>query len=395
MKTAQGSGMTNKYNFDQMIERRGTDSFKWQIFPKDVLPLWVADMDFISPPSVLQALHERVDHGIYGYAMPQQDLREVLVERMDRLYGWKIQGESIVYLPGIVSGLNQYCHAFMHLKSGVIVQTPVYPPFLSAPRNAGMQLLDAALIRTGSGRYEIDFNCLEDQMMSGARLFMLCNPHNPVGRVFTRKELEQIADLCIRHDVILCSDEIHCDLVYPGHTHLPISSLSPEIEQRTITFMAPSKTYNVAGLDCAIAIIPDEDLRKQFDCGNQGLVPHVNIMGLTAALAAYRDGADWLAELIEYLNGNRKYLSDYIRENLPELDVFPAEGTYLAWIDCRKVNLPDVPSQYFLEECKVALNSGADFGEAGKGFVRLNYGCPRSTLEDALERMTEGIVKFR
>lgn len=395
VKNRQEPPMTAEFNFDQIIERRNSDSIKWRIYPQDVLPLWVADMDFISPPAVLEALHRRVDHGVFGYGMPSKELRQVVVDRMARLYNWQIAPESIVFLPGIVTGLNQYCHAFKHLNSGVIVQKPVYPPFLSAPGNAGLQLVDAPLMRIASGRYEMDFDALEDQMRCGTRLFILCNPHNPVGRVFILAELERVAELCIKYDVMLCSDEIHCDLLFPGHPHIPIASLSPEIERRTLTFMAPSKTYNVAGLDCAVAIIPDPDLRKQFDKGNQGLVPHVNIMGLTAALAAFSGGDDWLQAVLAYLEDNQNFLLEYIQNNLPELEVFPAEGTYLSWIDCRKANLPEDPAKFFLQECKVGLNNGTDFGESGTGFVRLNYGCPRSTLHEALDRMAAGIKKIR
>jgi cystathionine beta-lyase len=387
--------MSDKFNFDQIIERRGTDSIKWGLYPADVLPLWVADMDFFSPPSVMEELHKRVEHGIFGYAVPSDELRQVLVRRMADKYGWAISPESILFLPGIVTGLNQYCHAFSSLSTSVIIQTPVYPPFLEAPVNAALTLADAPLNRTSTGRYEIDFTQLEARMQEGSRLFILCNPHNPVGRVFSRAELERVAALCEKYNVILCADEIHSDLVYAGHPHTPIASLSAGIESRTITFLAPSKTYNVAGLDCAIAIIPNPDLRRQFEAGNLGLVPHVNIMGLTAAQAAFSGGADWLAELLVYLQGNRDYLVDYLKKNIPEIAIYPAEGTYLAWLDCRSLHLPDAPSKFFLKECKVGLNNGADFGKAGEGFVRLNFGCPRSTLQQALERMSEGLKKLR
>lgn len=385
----------SQFNFDQIIERRGTDSFKWGIYEQDVLPLWVADMDFLSPPAVMEALHRRVDHGVFGYALPMDELKQVIVDRMNSLYRWQIDREAIQFIPGIVSGLNQFCHAFQHTSKDVIVQTPVYPPFLEAPGNAGLNLVDATLVRGEDGRYEIDFEALEARMKAGARLFLLCSPHNPIGRVFTRTELERIAELCNRYDVTLCSDEIHGDLVFAGHPHTPIAALDGPIGSRTITFLAPSKTYNVAGLDCAVAIIPNPDLRRQFEAGNQGLVPHVNILGYTAALAAFRDGAEWLSELLIYLQSNRDCISEYFRQNHPEIGITPAEGTYLAWLDCRDLHLPEAPSRFFLKDCKVALNNGGDFGKAGEGFVRMNFGCPRSTLIQAMERITAGIRKIR
>jgi cysteine-S-conjugate beta-lyase len=387
--------MTGKFNFDSLIERKGTDSFKWATYGPDVLPLWVADMDFMSPPAILEALHKRVEHGVFGYAAPSEELRQVVVERMDKLYQWKIQPEDIVFLPGIVTGLNQYCHAFSDLSHEVIIQTPVYPPFLSAPCNAGLQVAYAPLIHTARGKYEIDFNSLESQMKAGVKLFILCSPHNPVGRVWTRAELEQMAALCNHYDVILCSDEIHSDLVFPGHSHIPIATLSQEIEQRTITFLAPSKTYNVAGLDCALAIIPNQELKKKFERGNKGLVPHVNIMGLVAAQAAFQGGAEWLAELLVYLQGNRDYLTEFITSALPELSIYPAEGTYLAWIDCTQAQFGEDPGRFFLKECSVALNDGASFGNPGKGFVRLNFGCPKSILQQALDQISNGVKNYK
>ena len=286
------------FNFDQVIDRSSSESIKWKLFPADVLPLWVADLDFLSPPAVIDALKARADHGIFGYAIPPRELTDVIIQRMEHFYNWKITPEMVVFLPGIVSGLNQFCHAFAKRSTSVIVQTPVYPPFLSAPGNAGLEMVDAPLQRMPNGRYEIDFEALEARMKAGSSVFILCNPHNPVGRVFQPDELAKIASLCKQYDVILCSDEIHCDLIYSGYKHTPIASLDEEISQRTITFMAPSKTYNVAGLDCAFAIIPNPELRKEFETGNQGLVPHVNIMGLTAAQASFQYGEEWLKELM-------------------------------------------------------------------------------------------------
>jgi cysteine-S-conjugate beta-lyase len=383
------------FNFDQVIDRSSSESIKWKLFPADVLPLWVADLDFLSPPAVIDALKARADHGIFGYAIPPRELTDVIIQRMEHFYNWKITPEMVVFLPGIVSGLNQFCHAFAKRSTSVIVQTPVYPPFLSAPGNAGLEMVDAPLQRMPNGRYEIDFEALEARMKAGSSVFILCNPHNPVGRVFQPDELAKIASLCKQYDVILCSDEIHCDLIYSGIKHTPIASLDEEISQRTITFMAPSKTYNVAGLDCAFAVIPNPELRKEFETGNQGLVPHVNIMGLTAAQASFQFGEEWLKELISYLDANQTYLQKYLQENLSELKMYPCEATYLAWIDCSGLNIEGSAQEFFLKECKVGLNPGKDFGPNCSNFVRLNFGCPRSVLEQALERIKAGIKKIR
>jgi cystathionine beta-lyase len=248
------------------------------------------------------------------------------------------------------------------------------------------------LSRLPDGRYEIDFEAFEAAISQRTRIFILCNPHNPVGRVFQRNELERMADICLRHDVVICADEIHCDLVFPGHSHLPIASLAPEITAHTITLMAPSKTWNIAGLHCAFAIVENQELRDKLCAAGKGLVEPLNLMGYTAALAAYRDGQPWLEALLQYLEANREYLYDYLATHLPGITMVRPEGTYLAWLDFRQAGLPDNPHRFFLEKARVAVNDGATFGRGGDGFVRLNFGCPRSILEDALERMKNAIL---
>jgi len=384
---------STRYNFDKIINRQGTDSVKWGIYPKDVLPLWVADMDFESPPEVIDALVERSRHGIYGYAMPQAALIDIILQRMDRLYGWKIERDAIVFIPGVVTGLNMFCHAAAEFSRSVLVQTPVYPPILCAPENAKLQRVDSPLIRDAQGIHRMDFNSLEAEFKNGTRSMILCNPHNPVGRVFTQDELKPLSDLCVKYDVLLCSDEIHAELIFSGNAHTPIAQFNSDLQNRTITLIAPSKTFNIAGLGCAIAIIPDKKLRDLFSKNAEGLVPHVNLMGYTGALAAYSFGDEWLKEMIVYLEQNRDHLVSRIMETIPQIKITPPQGTYLAWLDCTGIGNDGDPAKFFLTNAKVGLNGGSDFGVEGKGFTRLNFGCPRETLDDALYRMALSVSK--
>jgi len=396
------------YDFDEIIDRRPTDCAKWNLYDPDVIALWVADMDFRSPQTVIEALRCRVDHGIFGYGMEPPELRPLLQERLQHLYGWRIDAEALVFVPGVVVGFNLAAHAVVEPGDDLLAQTPVYYPILHVPDNTGCNLSTMKLTppAAGNGQYQIDLDAFEAAIGPRTRLFILCNPHNPVGRVFTREELEAMAEICLRRDVVICSDEIHCDLVFPGHRHLPIASLDPEIEARTITLMAPSKTYNIAGLHASVAIIPNPELRKRFLAAMQGIVPRLDIMGFAAMLAAYQvphvtrgpsprrpgesepgTGDDpWLEQVLRYLEANRDLVFDTIQE-MPGLSMTRPEGTYLAWIDCREAGLEQEPGKFFLEKARVGLNEGAQFGPGGEGYVRLNFGCPRATLVEALDRM--------
>lgn len=376
--------------FDQIIDRRNTESGKWHKYDPDVLPLWVADMDFISPPAVMEALHARVEHGVFGYPMEIPELMDAIVERMATRYGWHIRREDIMLLPGVVTGFNLVCQAIVRQDEGVLIQTPVYPPFLRVAANGGFVQQEMELTDTPQG-YQINFEKFETAITNKTRLFLLCNPHNPVGRVFRHEELEQMANICLRHQMTICSDEIHCDLIFSGHRHIPIATLSEEAAQNTITLMAPSKTFNIAGLGCSFAIAQNPRLREKLQIATRGLVPGVNILGQIAALAAYRHGQAWLEELLTYLEANRNYLYEFIRNELPEIKMLKPEGTYLAWLDCRNANLPESPFHFFLKKARVALEDGTRFGKGGEGFVRLNFGCPRSILMEALERMKRAL----
>jgi cysteine-S-conjugate beta-lyase len=389
------------YNFDTLFDRRATECYKWNYYPDDVLPLPVADMDFISPQPVIDALQHRVSHGIFGYpewSNPKSStlicLYEVIVERMQRLYGWEVKPEELVFFPGVVAGLNLACSALSGSDIGVLIQPPVYPPFLHLADNAGAFLQEAQLALRPDGSYEIDWNAFEAAFTPQTKIFVLCNPHNPVGRVFRKDELERMASLCLEHGVTILSDEIHCDLLFSGQNHIPIASLNPEIAQNAITLMAPSKTFNLAGLFCSFAVIQNPELRQRFRKVQESRSAAVNVLGLVAAEAAYSQGQEWLDQLLPYLQANRDFLFDYVNQRLPGVRMASPEGTYLAWLDCRAANLPDgkTPFEFFLHKARVALQEGKAFGAGGDGFVRLNFGCPRATLVEALQRMEKALA---
>jgi cysteine-S-conjugate beta-lyase len=380
------------YDFDQDVARRDTDSIKWSLYPEDVLPLWVADMDFRSADPIVQALLRRIDHAVFGYSRPSKLLVEKLQERMMQSYGWELKASDIVFIPGIVAGLNIAFQAFAAPGEGIIAQPPVYFHFLRDPVQHGRVLQDIPLVPNGDS-YEIDFDQLERSIEAHTRIFALCNPHNPAGRVYTRAELERIAEICLRHQLVICSDEIHCDLVFPPHQHIPIATLSPEVDANTVTLMSPSKTYNIAGLDCGYAMIKNPQMRKNWRDVSSGIVPAVNIMGHTAALAALNEGQEWLEQVLIYLQKNRDFLSDFLRKKIPALRMSRVEATYLAWIDCSEVGIGN-PSEFFLKKAWVALNDGAEFGKGWENFIRLNFACPRSRLVEALERMEKAVASL-
>jgi cystathionine beta-lyase len=381
-------------DFDSLTNRRQSDSAKWLHYDQDVLPMWVADMDFRSPEPVIQALRDRIEHGIFGYPEDPPELKQVVIERLLNRYGWKVQPDEIVFLPGVVTGFNMACHAISVPGAGVLMQTPVYSPILKAPNNSGLMRQEMALSQQNNGSYGIDFDEFEKAITPQTRMFLLCNPHNPVGRVFNRVELIKMAEICLRHEILICSDEIHCDLVFSKYSHLPIAAVDEQISRQTITLMAPSKTFNIAGLNCSFAIIQNPDLRSQYQEARKGLVGGVNLLGLVAALAAYQHGQAWLDELIVYLEANRNFVYDYVRHELPGISMGLPEATYLAWLDCRQLALKEKPSNFFIDRARVACNDGEEFGPGGQGFIRLNFGCPRSMLQEALEKMKTALLTY-
>ena len=382
----------SSFDFDHPPERRGTDSQKWQKYAgRDVLPLWVADMDFKSAPAILSALHDRIDHGIFGYARPVKSTVDAMVDAMQRRYGWKIDPAWIIWLPGLVVGLNVTSQAFAEPGEEVLTLSPVYPPFMSAPKNSARVSVQVPF-ELSDGTWSIDWDALERAVTPRTKLFYLCNPHNPLARVWRREELVRLADFCERHNLVLCSDEIHCDLILdPTLPHVPTSVLSPEIAARTITLMAPSKTYNVPGLGTSIAIIPDATRRARFLRATAGIVAEVTCLGFTACEAAYRDCEPWRQELLVYLRGNRDYLLEAIARELPGVRVeAPVEATYLLWMNVSALGLEN-PTTHF-EKHGVGLSDGAMFGAAKGSHVRLNFGCPRATLVEAIRRMKAALA---
>ncbi|CAB1367369.1 MalY/PatB family protein [Denitratisoma oestradiolicum] len=377
------------FDFDSAPDRRHGDSLKWNRYDnRDILPLWVADMDFAAPPAVLSALHDRINHGVLGYSQPWPSLTEAVLEYLERNYRWTIRENWLVWLPGLVSGLNLACRAVGRGGDAVCTAAPIYPPFLTAPTHSGRRTLQVPLVREGS-RWNWDFDAMEMMLRdSSVRLLLLCHPHNPAGRVWRDEELGRIAELATRYDLVVCSDEIHCDLILDTTLdHHPFVTVAPALAERSITLMAPSKTFNIPGLGCAFAIIPGAKLRHAFKATMQGIMPHVNTLGLVACEAALRNGAPWRQALLDYLRGNAQRVEAAVA-GMPGLCMTPVEATYLAWIDCRERGL-ERPAEFF-EAAGVGLSDGTDFG--APGFVRLNFGCPRHTLDTALARMAQALT---
>lgn len=380
------------YNFDESIERRTYNSIKWNYYPEDVLPMWVADMDFRSPNAIINALREKVEHGVFGYELAPEALINAVCERMERLYHWQVTPQQVIVLPGLVTGINVVSRGLCQPGESILTNTPIYPPFLSAHKNHGLALQTAPLAYRSSGRrihYELDFDALEAAVTDQSRLFLLCHPHNPIGHSYTPDELTKIGEFCLQHNLVICSDEIHAELLLGGKQHTPLTTISPELAAQTVTLIAPSKTFNIAGLGCAFAIVPNADIRQKLIAAAEGIVPHVTGLGLAAGLAAYQDDPDtneWLTSLLAYLTANRDTLVKCIDEDMPGLKVTNPDSTYLAWIDCREAMTED-PFEFFMQKAKIAFNDGFTFGENAQGFVRMNFGCPRPVLLDALERM--------
>ncbi len=374
------------FDFTTPPARTTVPGDKWGRYAgRDVIPMWVADMDFAAPAPVLEALHRRVDHGVFGYTDAWPGLVEAVVEGIARDHGWRIEPDWLVWLPGVVTGFNIACAMAGQPGDGIFTATPVYPPFLFAPGNCQRKLQRADLVLNGD-QWQWDWDAVDAAIDPTTRLLMLCNPHNPVGRVFTRDELMALAERAERHDLIICSDEIHCGLVFDG-THLPIAALDESIARRSITLMAPSKTWNIASLYASFAIIPDATLRKRYRRVMRGIVPHPNVLGLVATEAAYRDGEPWRLALLDVLRRNRDTVCEAVAA-MPGLATTRPEATYLAWIDCTGTGLDD-PTTFF-ETHGVGLSDGKPFG-APSGWVRLNFGCPPITLQTGLERMATAL----
>ena len=386
-----------KFDFDQPVNRENTNSVKHdlrgRLFGKeDVIPMWVADMDFRVPPAVSRAIQERARHEIYGYTIRPEAFYDAAASWMQRRHGWRVETEWMTFTPGIVPGVNLAIQALTEPGDKVMIQPPVYFPFFDAVRKNHRQLVENRLLLK-DGRYHIDFDDFERQLREGVRMFVLSNPHNPGGMVWTHQELKTMGELCVKYGATIVADEIHCDIVYDGHQYIPMASLSEAIASKTITFIAPSKTFNIAGLASSVSIISDDSLRKTFnEMVGRLHIWHGNIFGSEAFRAAYEQGDQWLDELLVYLRDNLSLVEHYTRERLDDIELIRPEGTYLAWLDCRGLPLEaDQVHRFMIEKANAGFNDGASFGENGKGFQRLNFGCPRSTLEKVLSNMEKAL----
>ncbi len=365
------------YNFDSIIDRRTTNSIKWRQYPEDVLPLWVADMDFAAPEPIQAALQRAVEHAVFGYESPSTELREIVAARMQTQYGWQVSPDVVVATPGVVAGFIIAAHTLCTAGQGILIQPPVYPPFLKVHQAGGWisQLAPLAMETDGSTiRYALDFDVFRKAFHSGGAqtgMFLLCNPHNPTGQVYTREDLERMADICLKNDVVICSDEIHSEILLGETRHIPIAALDPEIADRTITLVAPSKTFNIPGLFCGFAIIPNQDLLECYKKTVECMAMHVSSLGLLAAQVAFSGECDeWLVALRGYLTGNRDFLVDSIRNEYTGIRTTLPDATYLAWLDCTGLvasgKIGVTPHEFFLKQAKVALNEGREFGSGGR-----------------------------
>lgn len=390
-----------EYNFDKVINRQGSNSVKWdnlkEVYGKeDILPMWIADMDFKAPDGVLKALQVKLDHGVFGYNIKSQSLYDSIINWVKDRYNWEIKKEWISFTPGVVPALNIAVSEFVKEGEKVVIQPPVYPPFFRVLENNNVEANLNPLIHNGE-KFVMDYDSLDKSMDSRTKAIILCNPHNPVGRVWTKEELSKLADICIKNNLIIVSDEIHGDLTYKDYKYIPMASISEEIAQTTITFIAPSKSFNIAGLATSIAIIPNEDLRNTFEKGVEKLeLGKITTFGSTALEAAYASGGQWLDEVMVYIENNADFTIDYINKNIPEIKVEKPEGTYLLWLDFRSINKTAEEIQEALVNVgKVALNDGSAYGDEGKGFFRINIACSRSILEDGLDRIKKTVESLK
>ncbi|WP_399627976.1 MalY/PatB family protein [Sporosarcina sp. SG10008] len=390
-----------KYDFDKVVERSNTASVKWdateELFgEKELLPLWVADMDFKVPDEVVKAIQSQAEHGIFGYTTRKPSYYEAIIDWMKDHHNWVIEKEWICHSPGVVTALNLIVQAFSKPGDKIIVQPPVYYPFMKAIQNHDRQVVYNPLL-FNEGRFEMDFEDLISKIDSSVKIILLCNPQNPGGRVWTESELKRLGDICLERGVLVVSDEIHQDLVFKPGKHIPFSAISEQFADNSIICTAPSKTFNLAGLQTSNIIISNKALREKFVMeGDKYAVTMSNSFGALATEAAYNYGGQWLEEVLDYVEGNLHFITKYFKSNLPVLKVLPLEATYLAWIDCRELGLtPEELEKLFLSKAKVALNQGYVFGPGGEGFVRMNLACSRSTVEKAAQQMKEAIIQLR
>ena len=388
------------YDFETIIDRTSKNSVKWTLMKRitgldDLIPLWVADMDFTAPPEVVEALKERAAHPIYGYTAPTEGYHNGLINWLDRRHGWSgVEKDWILYTPGVVAGFSIAIQAYSQPGDKVVIQPPVYHPFKRQILSTGRQIVENPL-NLIDGYYEMDFEDLAEKIDDRTKMIILCSPHNPVSRVWKREELEKLVKVCEEKNILIVSDEIHNDLILGEIKHTPTATISEDALQRTVTLVAPSKTFNLAGLTNANAIIPNKKLREAFRSQASKGSGHGNIFGMVAQDAAYNRGEAWLEELLTYLRGNLKYLEEFIGEKIPGLKLYPLEGTYLAWVDCTSLGMNDEElNEFMLKKAKLWLDEGTMFGTGGSMFMRINIACPRSILKQALENLEKAVNKL-
>jgi cystathionine beta-lyase len=385
------------YNFDNVPSRRVPNAAnKWTLYPKDVLPMWIADMDFPSPPPILDALQKQIAHGVLGYELASKSLLDTIAARMEKLYRWKVTPDMIVVIPGVNAGYNVAARTFCTSRKGYLIQTPVYNEFHDVQKKTGAPQVEAPLVEKVEGnriRYEVDFDAFA-RVVKKVNMFLLCSPHNPVGHVYSRAELKRMAEICLENNVLIVSDEIHSELLFGDAKFHPLAALSRDVANRSITLISASKTFNVPGLFCAFAIVPNRKMRERYQKMVFKMGFHVASPGFTAARVAYSGKCDaWLEALRKYLTANRDFLLEYVVDYMPGVRVTMPEATYLAWLDCSGLKLKPSPYEFFLKKAKVALSDGKKFGKNSRQFVRLNFGTPRRILEEGLERMRNALNK--
>ncbi len=377
--------MTN-YDFDHPVDRRHTDSDKWESScPEDVLPMWLADMDFQAAPEIISALHERVEHGVFGYVLPPPELAELFVDYLERKHQWRVPVEQVVFSPSTHDGFNLTAKAVGAPGDSVLMMTPLYPPLLTTPARADKTAINVRFPQKDDGSFVLDFDALEAAIQPHTRMLLFCNPHNPGGHVFTHEELTRLGEICIKHDLVICSDDVHSGLVYSDATYTPFAAISPELADRSVILTGPSKTFNLPGLKISLAVIPNPELRAKIRT-QIDLYPY-STLALVAALTAYRDGTAWHEQLMVYLQANRDFLYQYVKSELPGVTMTLPKATYLAWLDFRQFEFPETASSFLTREAKVKLTDGTYFGAGGEGFARLNFACPRSVLVEGLEKI--------
>ena len=390
--------MNTKYDFDQIIDRSNTNSVKVDALErvfgsKDVIPLWVADMDFLSPPEITEGLKKRVEHGIFGYVEPGEGYFSSIINWLKNRHDWSISKENITFIPGVVKGFAFAIDVFTNDSDKIIIQPPVYPPFKGTTEDLNREIVNNPLILK-DGQYSMDFDNLREVAKTGCKMLILCNPQNPSGRIWTKEELSELAEICFDNDIIVISDEIHSDLALPGNKHVPFATVSEKAAQNNITLMAPSKTFNIAGIVSSFAVVENEDIRKKyFDYLLARQLNEGTIFGYLAAQYAYEYGDEWLDQAIEYIQKNIDFADDFLQNHIPQIKVIRPEASFLIWLDCRDLNLsqPELEN-FFIHKAKLGLNSGTMFGKEGEGFMRLNVGCSRITLEKALNNLKKAVV---